>query len=104
LRGATALPGGQLRALLTLEQRFTTGIRSGSSTSAARCSPMRAQLRPGVLDTPQLGTLRDVGFGLRFSNSRSALANVLHFDVAFPLDGDDSIKNVQFLIETKRSF
>ena len=53
---------------------------------------------------PRLGTLRDVGFGLRFSNSRSALANVLHVDIAFPLDGDASIDRMQFLIETKRSF
>jgi len=29
---------------------------------------------------------------------------VLHIDLAFPLDGDPSIKNVQLLVETKRSF
>jgi hypothetical protein len=28
----------------------------------------------------------------------------VHLDVAFPLDGDDSIDEVQFLVETKRSF
>jgi hypothetical protein len=32
------------------------------------------------------GTLRDLGFGLRLGNTRSALCNVLHIDLAFPLD------------------
>ena len=51
-----------------------------------------------------LGLLKDVGFGLRLGSTRSALGNVLHIDVAFPLDGDSSIDNVQLLIQTKRSF
>jgi outer membrane protein assembly factor BamA len=50
------------------------------------------------------GLLKDIGFGLRFGNSRSALGNVLHIDVAYPLDGDSSARKVQFLIETKKSF
>ncbi|MEZ5460059.1 MAG: hypothetical protein R3E65_12425 [Steroidobacteraceae bacterium] len=56
------------------------------------------------LGTPSQGLLRDVGFGLRLGNGRSGLGNVVHVDVAFPLDGDSSIRNVQFLVETKRSF
>ena len=56
------------------------------------------------LGAPSQGVLKDVGFGLRLGNNRSALGNVLHIDVAFPLDGDSSIRNVQFLIETKKSF
>ena len=58
-------------------------------------------------DSPQgtsQGLLRDVGFGLRLGNSRSALGTVLHFDLAFPLDGDPSIDKVQFLLEAKTSF
>jgi len=50
------------------------------------------------------GVLKDVGIGLRLGNSRSALGNVLHIDVAYPLDGDSSINNVQFLIETRKTF
>ena len=53
---------------------------------------------------PRLGLLRDWGFGLRLGNSRSAIGSVVHFDLAFPLDGDASIKKVQFLVEAKRSF
>jgi hypothetical protein len=54
--------------------------------------------------SPPQGVLRDVGVGLRLGNSRSALGNVLHVDVAFPLDGDKSISKLQFLVETQRSF
>jgi outer membrane translocation and assembly module TamA len=54
--------------------------------------------------THSQGVLKDVGFGLRLGNSRSALGNVLHVDLAFPLDGDKSISRVQFLVETQRSF
>jgi hypothetical protein len=48
--------------------------------------------------------LRDVGFGLRLGNSRTSLGNVIHVDVAFPLDGDRSIKKAQFVVEVKESF
>lgn len=51
-----------------------------------------------------IGVLKDVGMGLRLGNSRSGLGNMLHIDVAFPLDGDSSIKKLQFIVETKRSF
>ena len=51
-----------------------------------------------------LGLLRDLGFGLRLGNSRSALGNVIHLDFAFPLDGDADISKFQFLVQTKRSF
>lgn len=50
------------------------------------------------------GLLRDVGFGLRFGNNRSALGNVLHVDFAFPLDRDASIRSMQVLVETRRRF
>jgi outer membrane protein assembly factor BamA len=50
------------------------------------------------------GLLKDVGIGLRLGNSRSALGNVLHIDLAFPLDGDASISSMQVIVETKRSF
>ncbi len=56
------------------------------------------------LGTTPRGLLRDIGFGLRLGNGRSALGNVVHIDVAFPLDRDSSLQNVQFLVETRRSF
>ncbi len=48
--------------------------------------------------------LADAGVGLRLGNSRSALGNVLHIDLAFPLQGDRSIKSMQIIVETKKSF
>jgi hypothetical protein len=50
------------------------------------------------------GILRDVGFGLRVTITRSGLGNVIHMDVAFPLDGDPTISRVQYLVTTKQSF
>jgi outer membrane protein assembly factor BamA len=97
---------GSARALLTLEQRFYTDwypwrlFRVGGAVF----TDIGRSFGSSAVPTEQLGTLRDIGFGLRFANSRTALANVLHLDVAFPLDGDRSIHSVQFLVETKRSF
>jgi hypothetical protein len=48
--------------------------------------------------------LKDIGIGLRFGNSRSGLGNIIHVDLAFPLDGDSSIDDVQILVETKERF
>jgi hypothetical protein len=45
-----------------------------------------------------------VGFGLRIGNSRSGLGNIIHVDLAFPLDGGTSIHKIQFLIVTKETF
>jgi len=97
---------GRARGLLTLEERFFTKWYPWRlfNVGAAVFADIGRTFGAGAIETPQLGMLRDVGFGLRLSNSRSALANVLHIDVAFPLDGDSSLKSVQFLIETKRSF
>ncbi len=49
------------------------------------------------------GWLNDVGFGLRFLTDRSSRANVVHLDVAFPLNSDPNIKKVQFLVYTRQS-
>ena len=54
--------------------------------------------------SPPIGLLRDVGLGLRLGMSRSALANVLHVDLAMPLDGGSDISNLQVLVSTKASF
>jgi hypothetical protein len=51
-----------------------------------------------------LGWLRDLGFGLRFASTRSSSGRMLHLDLAFPLDGDSSIENVQLLFEARRTF
>lgn len=51
-----------------------------------------------------LGWLRDVGVGLRFAPTRASGREVIHLDLAFPLDGDPTIDDVQILLESKTSF
>lgn len=50
------------------------------------------------------GVLRDVGFGLRLASSRIEVQRMLHLDVAFPMDGDDSIDQVQVLLRGRTRF
>jgi hypothetical protein len=48
--------------------------------------------------------LGNVGIGLRLGNSRSALGNVLHIDLAMPLGARSGSNDIQLIIETKKSF
>jgi hemolysin activation/secretion protein len=113
LGGDTGLRGyplryqdGDRRALITLEQRFFTNyypfrlVRVGGAVffDAGRT------WRGASGRSPNFGLLKDAGIGLRLSPSRSGLGNVVHLDLAFPLDGDRSIKRVQWLVRTKSSF
>ena len=54
--------------------------------------------------SPSLGTLYDVGLGLRLSSSRASGKSVVHIDLAFPLNGDPTIDTMQLIVETKGSF
>jgi hypothetical protein len=97
---------GEGRWLFTAEQRLFSNWFPFQmfNVGGAVFYDMGATWGQDPLGSPSQGLLKDVGFGLRFGNSRSALGNVLHVDVAYPLDGDSSARHVQFLIETKRSF
>jgi len=97
---------GEGRWLFTAEQRWFTNWYPFQlfNVGAAVFYDMGATWGRDPLGTPSLGLLRDVGFGLRLGSARSALGNVLHIDVAYPLDGDESVHKVQFLIETRKSF
>jgi hypothetical protein len=113
LGGDTGLRGyplryqnGEARALLTVEQRYFTNwypfrlFRVG----AAAFFDVGRTWGESAFGTPSLGLLKDVGVGLRFGNSRSGLGNIIHVDLAFPLDGDSSIESTQILVETKQRF
>jgi outer membrane protein assembly factor BamA len=97
---------GEGRWLFTAEQRFFTNWYPLQlfNVGGAVFYDMGATWGQDLLGTPSQGLLRDIGFGLRLGSSRSARGNVLHFDIAFPLDGDSSVRSVQYLIETKASF
>lgn len=97
---------GERRAQFTIEQRYFTDyylwrlFRVGGAVffDAGRV------WGDDPFGSENLGLLRDVGFGLRLGSTRSSIGKMIHIDVAFPLDGDDSIDSVQFLVEGKRSF
>jgi hypothetical protein len=57
-----------------------------------------------LVPTPQLGYLKDAGFGLRLGNARSAFGSVIHIDLAFPLDRAYNITAMQFLVTTEASY
>ena len=97
---------GTARALLTLEQRYYTNwypFRLFHVGGAAFFDIGRTWGRD-VTGLESSGMLRDVGVGLRLGSSRSSFGNVLHVDLAFPLDGDEDIDSVQLLVTTKGSF
>lgn len=48
--------------------------------------------------------LGDYGVGLRIASVRAAFGNVLHLDLAMPINPDPGIKKVQFLVKTKVSY
>ena len=98
---------GESRTILNVEQRFFTDyypwrlFRVGYAVFADVG-------RIGGRDpraSPSLGTLADVGVGLRLTSPRASGRNVVHIDLAVPLNRDDpAIDSVQFVIETKGSF
>lgn len=97
---------GESRTILNVEQRFFTDFypwrlfRVGYAVFADAG-------RIGGRDpraTPSLGTLYDVGVGLRLTSPRASGRNVVHIDLAFPLNGDPTIDDVQLVVETKGSF
>lgn len=98
---------GESRTILNVEQRFFTDyypwrlFRVGYAVFADVG-------RIGGRDpraTESLGTLSDVGVGLRLTSPRASGRNVVHIDLAFPLKRDDpTLDSVQFVVETKGSF
>jgi hypothetical protein len=97
---------GEGRWLFTAEQRYFTNwypFRLFNVGGAAFFDMGRSWGRD-PLGAPSQGLLKDLGFGLRLGGNRSAQGNVLHIDIAFPLDGDSSIKNLQFVVETRHKF
>ena len=97
---------GENRTILNVEQRFFTELypwrlfRMGWAVFAdvGRVSGRDPRA------TPSQGTLYDVGVGLRLSSPRASGRNVVHVDFAVPLNGDSTIDDVQFVVETKGSF
>jgi hemolysin activation/secretion protein len=100
---------GTRRGLFTVEERFYTDLyvwRLFRIGGAAFFDTGRAWGGPDTIGTNTVnpGWLSDVGFGLRIVSSRAAFSNVLHVDIAFPLNATPDISKVQFLVKSKTSF
>lgn len=97
---------GDQRVLLTLEERVYTDwypfrlVRVGG---AVFFDVGRAWGGTGDSQA-NARWLSDVGFGLRLAIDRSSSGNVLHLDVAFPLDADADIKKAQVVVKTYANF
>ncbi len=97
---------GESRLLLTLEQRYYTDwypfrlLRVGGAVFA----DVGRTWGRNPFGADSTGWLKDVGIGLRLVPTRGSPNKVYHIDLAFPLDGGDSIDNVQLLLEGKRGF
>jgi len=57
-----------------------------------------------LLPTTQRQMLKDLGVGLRLGSSRSSQGAVVHLDLAFPLDRNQAVKAIQFLVTTSQTF
>lgn len=97
---------GDASALVTLEQRFYTDwqpLKLFNVGAALFFDAGRIWGRDEFAAAPA-GWLKDIGLGLRLGSARSGLGNVLHIDLAFPLDRSSDIDSMQLLIETRKSF
>ncbi|WP_455218663.1 hypothetical protein [Kaarinaea lacus] len=97
---------GDRMFLLTLEQRFYSSwnLFELANMGGLVFFDVGRAWYPGVEKTERTDVLKDVGLGMRLTSTRSSGAVVLHIDLAFPLDGDESIDNMQLLISTHESF
>ncbi len=97
---------GDKRALLTLEQRYYTDWKPFQlfQVGAAAFVDIGKVWGDSAVPAVPLGTLRDVGIGLRLGSLRAARANALHIDLAYPVDARTKDRGLQFIVETRTSF
>jgi hypothetical protein len=97
---------GKTNALVTLEERFYSNwqpLKLVNVGGAVFFDTGRAWGQDQYAAAPE-GWLSDVGIGLRLGSARSGLGNVLHIDLAMPLNRRNDIDSLQLLIETRKSF
>ena len=97
---------GDRRALLTLEKRIYFDrhwLRLFRVGAAAFVDVGRAWF-PGAPNSGATGVLSNVGMGLRIVSSRAETSRVLHIDIAFPLEREDDVDKIQFIVTGKRAF
>ena len=97
---------GTRRALFTVEERFYTDLYVWQlfRIGGAAFFDLGRAWGGDNINAANPGWLSNAGVGLRIVSARSAFSNVLHMDLAFPLNTTPDIKKVQFLVKTKTSF
>jgi hypothetical protein len=97
---------GETRSLLSIEERFFTDFYPWRLFRVGYAAFLDVGRVSGKdpRASPSLGTLYDVGLGLRLSSPRASGKSVVHIDLAFPLNGDPTIDTMQLVVETKGSF
>ena len=97
---------GERSAILSIEQRFYTDwypfrlIRVGYAFFFDAGRVWGDDPR----NTPNLGTLYNVGVGLRLTSPRSSGRSVVHVDLAIPINAPADIDDLQLVLEKKASF
>ena len=97
---------GERRSLLSVEERFFTDFYPWRLFRVGYAAFLDVGRVSGTdpRASQSLGTLYDVGLGLRLSSPRASGKSVVHIDFAFPLNGDPTIDTMQLIVETKGSF
>lgn len=97
---------GTRRALFTVEERFYTDLYVWRLFRIGGAAFVDAGRAWGGRNTNGMnpGWLGNAGVGLRIVSTRAAFSNVLHVDVAFPLNAAEGVKRLQLLVKTKTSF
>ena len=97
---------GESKAVVTIEQRYFTDwypFRLARVGMAVFADAGRVWGNNPLGGEP-LGWLGDVGFGLRLAPTRNSARKMIHIDIAFPLNNNESIDSVQILFQSKRRF
>jgi hypothetical protein len=97
---------GDRRALVTIEERaYTDWYPFRLARVGAAVFYDRGRAWGGVNQNAlNGGWLSDIGVGLRLALDRAAFGNVLHADIAVPLQRADGIRSVQFIVKTQITF
>jgi hemolysin activation/secretion protein len=98
---------GEQRVVLTFEERGYTDwypLRLFRVGGAVFFDIGRAWGGPFPQGNAYPDWLSDVGVGLRILSTRSAFGNVLHADLAFPLQSGPNIQKYEFSFKTKATF
>lgn len=113
LGGDNGLRGYPLRfqqgtglTLLKFEERYFTGYSLWRLFDVGAAAFVDAGRIHGgsQVGATSYGWLHDVGIGLRLGNSRSSLGNVIHIDLATPLNRPAGVRGIQWLVSTHATF